>query len=481
MLKPLKNIVLSIIILVCTAGVSPAYNVMVKGRAVDYKSYSLSFYIYEDLITKSERKIGECLTDTSGFFTTSLTIPSTCQVFCYLGVYKAFFYAEPGREYLLVLPPRRDKGLVEDLNPYFEPEEMSLGIGNADSTELNYAIMQFNMLYEPFISKHFTYLYYTSDVNRVDSLKNHVQDVFRHVETPFFKDYVSYKLAFLYHLTYERDKSFATRKYFADKPVLYQNPAYMDFFNQLWGKYFTDQAVTEPVGDVLKSNIVYSKSPYELRKTLDENPVLRNPVFKDLVILKGLSDCLTRPDDFLTNPVIQTIDSMNRQATIVEMKTIAGNLLKLSKKLKASDITPDFCLPDQKDTMVCLNSFRGKFVYLVFGRSENYACLKDYMLLADIHKSRLPGLEIVLVSCDQDKATFVDYVKRNTQYSWIFLYDKDKVVTSLFEQKVLPGYVLIDPDGRIAMFPAASPHENFKGLYPQIRVWRQRALNAKKK
>jgi peroxiredoxin len=458
-----------------------AAQIRVSGTSTEYQNYTISFSVYDDLITMRERSIGTCETDVNGAFSLTLSIEKTCQVFCYLGVYKAIFYAEPGRDYQLVLPPRKDKGLVEDLNPYFEHQQLSIGIANTDSTELNYCIMQFNMEYEPFITNTFSYLYYTSDIKPVDSLKKVLSTQFGGIQNTFFHDYMFYKFAFLYHFALERDKVFATRKYFCDKPVLYQNPAYMDFFNQLWGKYFTDQAVTEPLGEIIKSNIVYSKSPAELEKTLEKNPVLRDPAFKELVILKGLHDCLSRPAEFITSTVIQTIDSIHLKTKIPEHTIISGNMLALSKRIKPSDIAPDFTLPDTRDSLYSLSSFRGKFVYLVFGRSENYACLKDYRMVASIHKSKLPSLEIVTVSCDQDRKSFDEFVKLNPQFTWTFLYDEGKNVASLFQQKVLPGYVLIDPDGKIAMIPAASPHENFKNLYPQIRIWRQRALSTKKK
>jgi len=164
-----------------------------------------------------------------------------------------------------------------------------------------------------------------------------------------------------------------------------------------------------------------------------------------------------------------------------EHKDIAKNILQKQDKPKQSDFALDFILPNYKGEMISLSSFRGKYVYLTFGRSENYACMKDNKLLKEIKYSNLNGLEIVTISSDQNRNTFDDFVKSNPQYSWTFLYDEKKTITSKYGIKVLPSYILIDPDGRIAMTPFVSPNENFKLYYTQIVKWRQKAQDAKSK
>lgn len=453
--------------------------VAISGVAPEYPNYQLAFFEYEDMVSYKELKLGECTTDSLGKFSLTIDVASTRQVFTYLGLYKAYLFAEPGRTYEIVLPPRVDKGLTEDLNPYFVEEDMSLGVKSVDTTELNYLVMDFNNMYEPFIAKYFNRLYLLSDIALVDSLQKESDKRYGNVKNEFFNDYVRYRFFYLRHFTYERDKNFATRKYFLNKPVLYQNPAYMEFFDQLWGKFFTGQVLNEKYGEVLQSNIIFSKSPHEMKRTLNQNPALRNDTLMELVMLNGLLDCYSRPDVYPRQTIDQTIDSMAMLSPIAEHKIIARNIRKVEEKLSAPDVAPEFTLPDVNNNNVPLSSFRGKFVYLVFGRSENYACLKDYKLVADLKKSNLQGLEIITVSCDQDRASFDDFVRSNPNYTWTFLYDEGKKVASLYSQKVLPAYVLVDPDGKIAMLPAVSPHENFKAHYSQIRIWRQRALDAK--
>jgi len=455
--------------------------VKIKGNCPEYKSYKLTFYRYSDLISKAEIKLNECVSDSSGNFECQLDVPFTCQVFVYLGYYKGFFFVEPKKSYDLVLPPRREKSLVEDLNPFFAEEEFSIGIKNAKETELNYAIASFNSIYETFLAEKFNYLYIYSDVKMVDSLQKVMYDKFSNIKNPFFVDYMKYRLNFLHYFTYDRDRNFATRKYLTGKPVLYQNPGYMDFFNQLWGKYFTYLGIGDKYGERLMSNIIYSKSPTELDKTLDMNMTLRDDTLRELVMLKGLSDCLTKPDLYPVQSVNQTLDSISKISKIAEHRVMALNILVKEKKLNQLDTAIDFKLKNANNELVSLSDFRGKYVYLCFGRSENYACQKEYRLLKDIYDKKTNGLDIITVSSDQDTTTFNDYVKSNPQYSWTFLYDENKEITTRYGIRALPSYIIIDPDGKIAMIPAISPQQNFLLYFAQIQKWRQRALEAKAK
>ena len=455
--------------------------IKIKGTNTDYKSFQIDIYRYSDLISMTEIKIAECMTDSAGNFECEFDVPSTCQVFMYLGYYKGFFFVEPKKTYELVLPPRKEKTLVDELNPFFAEEEFNIGIKNAKENELNYLISSFDAIYDPFLSENFNYLYVYSDVKMVDSLQKVTFAKYAGIKNPFFKDYMTYKFDYLHYFTYDRDRNFATKKYFTNKPVLYQNPAYMEFFNQLWGKYFTFLGVSDKYGERMMSNIIYSKSPTELDRTLYLNMALRDDTLRELVMLKGLSDCLTKPDLYPPNTVVQMLDSITKISKIPEHRIISLYILSKENKLKQFDTAYDFTLKDATGEPVTLSSFRGKYVYLNFARSENYACQKDYRLLEEINNKHINGLQILTVSSDQDTATFNDFVKSNPQFSWPILYDDKKRVTKKYAMRALPSYLIIDPEGRIAMIPAITPQQNFVLYFSQIQKWRQRFLDAKAK
>jgi peroxiredoxin len=480
MIKRLSTYIAFLLLLVIPM-VSHSATIKIKGTATDYKSYKLVFYRYSDLISMKEIKLAECISDTSGNFECTVEIPFTCQVFVYLGYYKGFIYAEPKKTYELVLPPRKEKNLVDDLNPFFTEEQFNIGIKNAKDNDLNYLISSLNAIYDPFLADNFNYLYVTSDVQLVDSIQKLTFKKFAGIKNQFFNDYMKYKFNYLRHFTYDRDRNFATRKYFTGKPILYQNPAYMEFFNQLWGKYFTYLGINDKIGERMMSNIIYSKSPSELSKTLHTIMALRDDSLRELVILKGLSDCIQKPDLYPIQSVNQTLDSIANTSKIAEHREIAMNILLREKKLNQLDTAIDFNLKKLNGESVSLSSLRGKYVYLNFGRSENYACQKEYRLLKEIQDKKVNGLEIVTISSDQDTATFNDYVKSNPQYSWTFLFDDKKEITSKYGIRILPSYIIIDPDGKIAMIPAISPQQNFLLYFAQIQKWRIRALENKAK
>jgi peroxiredoxin len=476
-----KRTYLFSLLLIVIPMLSFSASVKVKGTNTDYKSFQIDIYRYSDLISMTEIKIAECMTDSAGNFECEFDVPSTCQVFMYLGYYKGFLFVEPKKSYELVLPPRKEKSLVDELNPFFAEEEFNIGIKNAKDNELNYLISSFDAIYDPFLADNFNYLYVYSDVKMVDSLQKVTLSKFSGIKDPFFKDYMKYKFNYLHYFTYDRDRTFATKKYFTNKPVLYQNPAYMEFFNQLWSKYFTYLGVNDKNGERMVSNIIYSKSPTELSRTLNLNMALRDDTLRELVMLKGLSDCLTKPDMYPPNTIIQMLDSISKTSKIQEHRIIALYTLSKENKLKQLDTAFDFTLKNVNGEPITLSSFRGKYVYLNFARSENYACQKDYRLLKEINDKQINGLQILTVSSDQDTATFNDFVKGNPQFSWPIVYDDKKRVTKKYGMRALPSSLIIDPDGKIAMIPAITPQQNFVLYFSQIQKWRQRVLDAKAK
>ncbi len=72
----------------------------------------------------------------------------------HLGIYLGYFFAEPGKTYQLVLPERMEKTPEDKLNPYFQPEEIHLGLVNFNQDELNMLIIMFEDAYMPYYEKH---------------------------------------------------------------------------------------------------------------------------------------------------------------------------------------------------------------------------------------------------------------------------------------------------------------------------------------
>ena len=84
-------------------------NVVISGNAQSYAGKELVFMQYTDWITHSEEILDTCKVEPNGDFYLELPVTDTKLLFTYIGIYKAYFYAEPSRHYELVLPEYVEK------------------------------------------------------------------------------------------------------------------------------------------------------------------------------------------------------------------------------------------------------------------------------------------------------------------------------------------------------------------------------------
>ena len=447
----------------------------VKADSEEFAGQEIEFFALDDAISGTEIKLGKVKVNALGEFEIKLNLEATTQIYCYIGIYKGTFYAEQGKEYELVLPPRQDISLVDELNPYFVHELIKLGVKNADEKELNYAISQFDHQYDSFLTENFNWLYIKADIKLVDSISKVFDSKYGKIKNEFLQTYIYYKMAGLRYFTYERDVNFVCHKYLLNKPFPLHNEAYSVFFNQLFTDFITVK-YTDGIGKDLYESIIYYKSPQRMKEVLDKKISFRNDTLKELIILKGLYDAYSRPDIYPRNTVDQTLDSMRILCKNPYILKTAENIFAKTDRVLVGDRIENVSGLTPEGDSLHIDSMLGKFVYLVFCRSENYACMQDYRLITDLH-TQLPKeeIQILTISFDQDYNTFKDYLGRNKNYNWQFAYSSDKSLLELFNIKAMPAYILVDPDGNIALNPAPSPHENFQHYFAMMIKWRERS------
>lgn len=451
-----------------------AGDVSISGTAPEYSDIEISFYALDDYISEKEILLASVQPDSVGQFSVKFKINETQEIYTYLGVFKAFITVEPGKQYNILLPPRIDKTLAEEVSSFFEPEEISIGVKSNDTTSLNYLIHTFSHYYESFINESFSWLYISADRGVVDSVIRAIDSIVPFVGNDYFNMYKQYKFALLRHFAFERDKNYVTRKYLLNNPILYNNRAYFDFFEQVWKDYLT---ISSFDSEKLYNAIVYGKSPSMVYSIFDKNLALRNDTLKELLLLYGIHEAFAKPDDFPPQTLNQTLDSIIIQSKVQKHTSIAQNIKDKYDLIRSGDMLPDAQLMNINGEKISLVPNEEKYIYLNFCRSENFACQKDYRLLKSIKEEFSENLEIITISFDKDFATYSDYVKGNSQYDWTFLYAKSrKEIEKIFNVKAMPSYYLIDSQGKIIMLPAPSPHENFSIYFTQIINWRRRVL-----
>ena len=443
----------------------------IQGAAPDYANQTIVVYTYSDYFTKLEEKLTSFTVDAQGNFSATFPCADVREIFMYLGVYKCFAYAVPNKTMELLLPPLIEKDLADEFNPYFKHEDLSIGVLNNSDGGLNELLLDFTSEFSTFVEKNFQVLYQLHDKSYVDTLQYRLDSIFApYKNNVFFENYKNYELNRLRYMVYVRDATILTRRYYLNKPILYNNAAYMDLFQQMWHNYLPNNYI-KGLGKDMKTAIIYGKSPHMFGEVMEKSIAFRNDTLKELLLLQCLDDCFKMPDVFPPQTVKQTLDSLALITKIPEHKQIAYNMWRKHNVLAVGDTITDFQLVNQDSMLFNLDKFKGKYVYINYCRSDNYACVQDYRVLQEMNKKTKRDLHIVTLSAEKNFEAFQEFLSNNPQYNWTFLYVADHPeVLQAYRLKAMPSYMLLDPDGNLVLKSAPTPLDNFQQKFADIII-----------
>ncbi len=452
-------------------------HILLKGKSVDYSGDTIIFMGYSNMLSFSEEELGRCAVDSSGNFTCNIPLQSTRHIFTYLGIYNCYFYAEPGLVYNIKLPRKQEKNLQDLVNPYFEETSIHLIVkieadisGNPvppQQEELNFFIRAFNDAFYPYYYK-FVINAYGSQVNREEFNKaeKELRKSFDSLTNSYLNEYIDYRLGLFKHYGSQVNSQKIIREYFLGKPVLPQNPAYMELFNEIFEDYFLSFAVEYPsarLPQVLNNEKDYAS----VHKILVREANLKSDSLRQLVILKGLYDGYYDGKN-IPSSMIQLLDSVKENTSIeIYQQTVEDIMLEITKILPGYH-PPDFSLYKSDSTLVQLSDFRGEYVYLNFCNSFGYYCVREYEYLRVIHERLKDKLSIVTILVDDSSENMKQLVESNS-YPWTFLHFSNQPdILDAYDIRSYPSYFLIAPDGNLILSPAPSPVENFESTFLRI-------------
>lgn len=433
----------------------------IYGNAKDYAGSELIFYRYQDRITFLKEEVFRLQIDTSGNFKTSFDLDEITYVFGEFGIYHAYLFAEPNNSYEIILPPLVEKENKDIFNPFFTPEKVHIGIKNLQKTDLNYLIIDFDYYYFRYHDLKFLDIYSQGLKTDIDTFINEINKQYEYADNDYFQSYKKYRIAALKNLAtqkqYEKALVYA---YFTKDSVLYDNPAYMDLFNNIYSDYF-DKYLVSKNGAYLYAVINYGHSIRRLNMLLSEHFELRNKQFRELVILKGINDSFANKN-LSWLPLLLTLDSLHITTQYPQHKIIAQNIADNTLSLAKGTIAPPFALPDSAGNIKELFDYRGKYVYLHFANTQTYSSQTEFDLMKRIYDRYNGYCTFITVLTDEDRAAASNFMRKNN-YNWTFLFTEINSETiSHYKVSTYPSYYFISPKGTLIMSPALSPTDNFE-------------------
>jgi peroxiredoxin len=139
----------------------------------------------------------------------------------------------------------------------------------------------------------------------------------------------------------------------------------------------------------------------------------------------------------------------------IKAKTLAEKVAAL-KSLKIGKVAPDIALPDSTGKLVELKNVKNKLVLLLFWSSQCEHCEAMMPQLKKVYeKYKSLGLEILAVSMDTDKNSWLTAIRKN-KMEWINVSDL-KSINGEFAKKYnvwqTPTFIMLNQDQKIIAKP----------------------------
>jgi thiol-disulfide isomerase/thioredoxin len=436
-------------------------NVIIRGLThYMHNGKEIVVYGYDDLVTMTKVKLATDTIDAKGAFELGFNIDYPSKVEVHVGNLVGNMHVVPKYYYGITYP---EPDSLYDLSPSAEyPVELGFIIKNkADTNEMNSLIIDFNRQWRRFFVENYQYFVMGKGVDkRLDTFQVFCNKRYKNVKEDYFAPWLKYALATL-NTNYGRNPIWLADRYLVNKPVLYEEYEYMNFFNAYFKGYLYAMSTTKKGSEII--DVINENANYDLLiEVLKRDPALQNDSLRELVAIKGLYELYFFPK-FKKENVLQMIEQVGRKTSNVYHKKIISNVLKNIYKLIPGSDAPGFTLLNKKGEKVSLKDFRGKYVYLDFMASWCGPCLAEMKEIADLKKKYGDKVIFISISLDEKIEDFKKFCDKNPKYDWVMLhFGADKSVKDRYYVKALPTYYFINQEGKLILSPAITPSEGFE-------------------
>ncbi len=460
MIKPAQSIILnSILVLVSTLiFIMPvtAQSVSISGHATDRPNQLVRVIVYADQFSHLEKTIATTQTDEQGAFNISFDYSEINYALLAINLDKGEFYLKPGASYYFEVYPDTSSRQKS----YFDKQPLSFDL-KADDEQLNESIERFNTMFNTFVLQEFNSIYKSRSLKAVRDFEAYVTNEFGDHQMTYFEDYINYKIASIKWLSKKRSSQQIIQNYYQNKPLLFNNIEYTGFFNELFENYPSNYTHLMPYSELVMA--VNDKNSYaNFDAILARDSLLSdNQQLRELVAMLSLSRYYY-VNDFRRDQVVKVIRQLERNSPFTENRLVAANFLeKLSRNSYGNPATP-FELADAQGYNRSLEQYKGKFVLLNFVRTDCKLCFEYLPLLNEMKENQHGKLQVLTLAVDDADQRFNTY-NRNRNFDWpVLQVDGQILLLESYDIRTYPSFVIVNPDGSIAMSPAPMPEENLE-------------------
>jgi hypothetical protein len=425
---------------------SQAATVKITGKAPEYAQNSIQLNRLYDFISEENIKLGDIRFNATGEFSLQFELAETTLCFADFDGYHGMIYLQPGKNYELIFPPKRNLTSSQKRNPFAKPEPVWFGISKPDPNELNFQIQQFEQAYAIYENKYFDQIFVNRSRSLVDTVKNILEKEFPRTNQPLFESHKLYRKANLEYALHQGKASGFMDIYFSKEAPIYNLAAYSTLFNQVFTDYFN--VLTGLVNHAEIKKLIQTSELQKLDEYFQKH-LHFNKELSHWVLLKSMKDAYYSKQ-FPKSSILKMLDQVtNSEWSAYEQKTaqlIRSKLVYLS----AGTNPPALVLKDLKGQAVNFSTYRNSYIYLHFTDPKNTICQQHLNELKKIATHYPDKLVIINVITNGNSFT------NSNNWPGIFATTVSNLEET-YQVKTFPNSFLIGKDGRLLLSPAPNP------------------------
>jgi len=440
-----------LVLFLFTSLFSVSQQVSLTGKAAYAPNELVRVIIYDDQFSSIEKTIASTTTDAFGVFSLEFAVEETDFAFLAVGLKKGEFYLKPSSSYVF--------NVVQDTStPGSIFDEIPLQfVLNANDDGLNDAIGRFNENYNRFVYENANRIYKGRDQKLITNFGDAALEQSADINDAYFSDYVRYTMASLEWVSSRMSSEEIISNYFINNEILYHNIQYTDFFAEFFKAYLGNNQFFSY--DAVNEAINHSNTYSTFDKLLQQDTLLvKDPQIRELAATQILARRYFNPD-VSQKKVIAIFTDLRKNSEYPEIRKVSLNYVKKLQYLNYGTPAPGFTLKDQAGELVNLQQFEGKYVMLDFVKDDCQMCLSQFQSINEIIEPVKSKWQVLTIVYGQNYNEVVDFASERSYYWPILNLEKNILLLEKYNVRTYPTYVLINPDGSIAMATAPMPDE----------------------
>lgn len=456
----MKKIILALLLF--AAGVLSAQNVSIDISGADIGGKQIRLFLADDYLSGLDKEVAEktlSQEDTSCRF--GLLTDGVSVITIKIDAFEYSFVSQPGKVYSLWIDSINFT-LADSVNVLMYKQPLPIAITNLAPDDLNPKIGRFDAAVEDFVSRNARSLLVTREKAVTDSLVALIDSFLENEpQGSYFAEYVKYESGKIKHVLRLESRKALREELFGDKPVQYYNMGYMDCFNHIFSHYFSqgNKYISQDELEFWLTTNNYD----DLMDALGKDKVLKNEVFREFVLIKGMKDAYLE-GGFDRADIIKMLEKIASRTKFEQhRKTALATVEYLSGISHSGLAIKDFETIDINGEKQNISQFLNKPLVINFVKLNDISSKRELEVVNYMYESIKDNCNVLSVCCDRSLDAMYNFL-RNTKvgnkYKWNFaFFNSNYDLLEFFQVRTFPAFILVSPEGKIEENPMRNPSE----------------------